>query len=95
MADEDEATAGLVGKNQEYPKTQAKPASTSEFEYTATFLHWPPVPSEDHLASALEQWQQAARDNGLVPAKTAEMATTGQDGRTYIKVVGRVKKASK
>jgi hypothetical protein len=95
MADEDEAVAGLVGKNQEYPKTQAKVPSTSEFSQTYQFQIWPPNPSEDDLAAAVQSWQNDARQAGLAPSKNTSIDISGEGGLTFIKVTGRVRKASK
>jgi hypothetical protein len=94
MAEEDEAKAGLVNKGKDYPKTSAKPTSTAEFVRTFQFLVWPPTPDDEHFESALAQWQDAARAEGLMPAKTADMTVTGEGGLTFIEVVGRVKKAT-
>jgi len=93
--EEEEVEAGLVNKGQEYPKTQAKPASTSEYSRDYRFEVWPPSPSEEHFEQALEQWQADARAAGLVPAKTANMSAIGEGGLMFINVTGRVKKAAK
>lgn len=94
MAEEDEATAGLVQKGSEYPKTQAKVGSTTEFSQTYSLTMWPPHPSDDDLADAVKSWQDDARERGLTPAKTAETEVSGEGGLTFIKVTGRVRKAA-
>jgi hypothetical protein len=92
--EEDEAQAGLVEKNEDYPKTKAKPTSTSEYSKVYRHQIWPPTPDEETLAGAVEQWQADAREAGLVPAKTADTEVRGEGGLTFITVTGRVKKAA-
>jgi hypothetical protein len=94
MAEEDEATAGLVEKGSEYPKTQAKPGSTSEYTQTYRLQMWPPNPTDDDLAAAVKNWQDDARRSGLTPAKTADTEVSGEGGLMFIKVTGRVRKAA-
>jgi len=94
MAEEDEAVAGLVEKGSEYPKTQAKSGSTSEYSQTYSFQIWPPHPTDDVLATAVKSWQDEARQLGLTPAKTAQTEVSGEGGLTFIKVTGRVRKAA-
>jgi hypothetical protein len=97
MAEEekdDEAQAGLVEKGGEYSKTKAKSASTSEFSKTYRLQIWPPTPSDETLAEVVELWQSDAREQGLVPAKTADTKVSGEGGLTFVEVTGRVKKAA-
>lgn len=94
MPEEDEAKAGLVAKGSEYPKSQADVAAVSEYSKTYRFMLWPPTPSDEQIANAIQNWRDDAKQLGLATSKNVVTNVSGNGGYTFIEVTGRVRKAS-